>query len=370
MNQVQGAQIKERTQRALFTGEAFFKVEGVNLPKPDLVKLKGNLTDKDYKSFKTIYDSGDPAKVDKLKDDQKSKYNSFKNLHERMNVEYINIMINGRPLTKIVFHLSFNPNEELGTEGKYSDRVIVDYPVFISKDLETNKVGDKIRVIDDHNQSIWIKYDPAKDAKTLTIEAMSDPNNAGKSYYQRIDPETSRFAKVGEVLLYDFIFNMTTLHRHNPDKERDLSNFVLGGDATKASELFDKIVDGDFPPVQQCLNSNMTKHSSGDIARVGAMLGVRINDSDPTNLKFYQEVYTSRRAAATFREVYSRENKYDNHTTRLSKDVYEAITDATYPWKCYWGNTFDFKLFDKKKYRPQASGASGNTQAAEDDLPF
>jgi hypothetical protein len=319
--------------KRLFTGEALTSLAAINPSKDEIVKLKNleNIEDQVREPQYTgiVFPSG--------------------------NTEF----------TKIEFMLEFDPDRIL-TGEESENKYYVSYPIFISKELGTNKAGDKIQVIDDHLNSAWIPY---TEGKTAT-EALKAAKELGSNVYiDAMDDNTTRYAKSGEVNLYNFLFNMTWLPRHRPDKGDVLEGFVLGGDPAKASETFDKLVDGDFKILNEITETQFTRYKDGSSAKIGVLLGVKIDNNDPTNVKFYQEVYNNPMHVCSFKET-SYVSDRGNHKTRLSKDAYKNLVHDQYGWGHFWNNSMEFQEFDRSAYQNPGTELSDTPKQPEDDLPF
>lgn len=323
------------SNRAVFTGEALFTVEAVNPNKEQIIEIRGL-----------------EAIADRIEEP-----------------EYQDILLKSTPYTKIDFLLSFEPNKLLGVEDKYAEKMFVNYPVFINSELSLNKSQTKVQVIDDHNQSAWVDYEDGitpTEALTKTIE-----NSTGNTdYLTALDTKTLRFALTGEVLLYSFIFNMTTLPRHSPDKGQVLAGFVLGDDPTKGTETFKSIVNGNFEPVREILNSDICRYTDGKVAKIGGFLGVRVNNSNPDNVRFYQEIFSHPMEVGTFRESYTSGQVKNGHTTRLSSGAFSRLTDSKYGWKHEWNNSTKFQEYDTSTYQMPVNEERGETVVKKADLPF
>lgn len=318
---------------AVFTGEALLNVEAINPSREDIIKIRG---------FESIADK----------------------IEEPI---YKDVILKGTPFTKIDVLLSFEPNKILGVDNEYPEKQFVNYPIFINSELSLNKIGTKAQVIDDHNQSGWIPYDPASSAAGGLKKGLDE----GMDYLKEIDSTTVRYAKVGEVLLYSFIFNMTTLPRHNPERNSILGKFVLGNDPKKATEAFDAIVNGDFKPLQDIVNSDICQYTDGKVAKVGGMLGVRINNSNPDSVRFYEEIMSHPTELCTFRESYTSGTMRGIHLTRLSSGAYDRLVDPNYGWNHEWNGSMKFQEYDTHKYTPLITVENGQeAKATAKNLPF
>lgn len=326
---------------AVFSGEVLTDVVAVNPDREQLIKLRGleNIADK---------------------------------IEEP---EYTNININDEEFTKVEFFLQFNPNELISGKKKYEDRVVVSYPIFIQDKFVFNKDNTKIQVIDDHNQNAWIPYEEGQTIKEAVLASQKDTD---KGYYLKMDPETSRHAKVGEVNLYEFIHGITYLKRHDPSRNRKISEFVLGEDPTKGSETFSKIVGGDFSAVREVLTLDLRKWpEDGSFVKVGVFLGVRASGD-----RLYQDVLTSPYEVCIFNETSRPREVIMNGKklfTRMSNRAVEKLTDPQYPWKHNWAGHCDFVEFTPQMLResrnstvssPIGMPGVNTTEEVDDDLPF
>lgn len=331
-----------------FTGEALFKVEAVNPTRDETIEMK---------SLQNI--------ADMIKEPQ-----------------YTSIQRNNGIFTKLEFVLSFNPNTLLGVTDLYPERLFVDYRLFINDDIVYNKDKTKVQVIDSHKNSAWVKFVKGKSPGECITEEINDKVAAGSdkiAYLRKMDTKTARFAKTGEVVLYDFLFNMTLLPTHNPEKGNSLENFVIGDSVETASDAFSKLVGGDFDLVREWIgNPQLCAYSDGNIAKIGGLLGVSVDNSQRP-VKFYQEIFTETFACATFKEGARKRVKDDTSgmTTRIPKDAFNRLTDSERPWRAIWNGDTKFQEFNPLNYNDPKTviddeDVAGDS-ATEDlfpDLPF
>jgi hypothetical protein len=117
----------------------------------------------------------------------------------------------------------------------------------------------------------------------------------------------------------------------------------------------------------------------GENNPIGIMLGVRPNESGD---KIYQEVYAPFTVFAISQETTFRPNdklfdysdvKFNGvklDKSHLSKQAIEAMTDANYPWKCFWNNSFKFQEVTIDDLPKQGNSIEKPAPAPTDDLPF
>jgi hypothetical protein len=349
----------------LFTGEVLVTPIAVNPNKEEYVKLKG---------LENIEDQvQDPV--------------------------YKEIEIKNKPYTKVEFFASFNPNIALyGTEEpkdnekreRYEENIVISFPVFISDTKVVSKKGDKIQVIDQHNQSAWIKlYEDNTVAEMVDKYVKELKEENAKEYYinkiNGLDRSSVRHAFVGEVILYDTIFNMTILPPHNVKTVKDkdgvetklpLNNFVLSAetDMSKfsvspeaAEKGFLKVFNGDVSYIRQVLESDMCKNQDGSQVKSWTLLGVREKDG-----KYYQDCFTPM-VTSFISSEFSSLKEIGEHSTHLSKEAAKNLLSTEYPWKSKWSNSFKFQVFDPS-LNQQANSVEDDDGmpgiSNDDDLPF
>lgn len=330
--------------KPLFTGEALFTVETVNPTKDEIIELK------DLQNIANM-----------VKEPQ-----------------YLNIQRGNDVFTKIEFVLSFNPNKLLGVTGKYPDKLFVEYRVYINDRINISKDSSKVQVIDSHKNSAWVSYTKDKTpaeclADEIAKKSKISPDKIG--YLTKLDSKTVRFAKNGEVVLYDFLFNMTTLSIHNPERGNSLENFVIGDSVEKASEAFSALVKGDFSLVNEWIgNANICAYDDGTIAQVGGLLGVVVDNNQGVQ-KFYQEIFADRFTCSTFRETARARRKGDDNVsmTRIPKEAFKRLVDETNPWRAYWNNDAKLQEFNPLTYQNPVTEVIEDAEIEDDifgDLPF
>ena len=65
----------------------------------------------------------------------------------------------------------FKPNEILGLEeNKYSDRVFVSYEILVDKEQVVGNKSGKTQVIDEHNQTAWVRLGKRKNLQKREFE--------------------------------------------------------------------------------------------------------------------------------------------------------------------------------------------------------
>lgn len=325
--------------KPLFTGEALFTVETVNPTKDEIIQLK------DLQNI-----------ADMVREPQ-----------------YTNIQRSNDVYTKIEFVLSFDPNKLLGVTGKYPNKLFVEYRIYINDKLNVSNDNSKVQVIDSHKNTAWVGYDSSKtpaECLAAEIEKKSKVSPDKIGYLTKIDSKTVRFAKNGESVLYDFLFNMTTLAIHNPDKGNSLENFVIGDSVEKASEAFSALVKGDFSLIKEWIgNPNICAYDDGTIAQIGGLLGVYVDNSQRPQ-KFYQEIFTDRFTCATFRETARARRKGEDNVsmTRIPKEAYKRLTDEKYPWRAFWNNDTKIQEFNPLTYQNPVTEVIEDADIIEDDL--
>lgn len=329
---------------ALFTGEAKLTPVAVNPTKEEIIELK---------DMQNIADSvKDPNYVDLT-------------------------LKSGAVMSVVDFYFTVDPIDNFGNNApkgqSFKDNIVVNLPIMISKERDFTKKGDKIRVIDQHNQSMYVPY-----VEGLTVLEMIDQYHTklteenGSQYLitmcENICKESVRHACIGEILLYDTIQSLTVLAPHNATKidgePVPLNGFVIGGDITPdaATEQFHKIVDGDVSMLKTIMGSDICKYSDGNTVQVYGLLGVREYDG-----KFYQDLYRNPREKSIFSDK-SRLNDYKEGKSRISQRLHESLTHDEYGWTSFWNNSFKFKLFDASQLSKPSNEV--DTSGEDDDLPF
>lgn len=295
---------------------------------------------------------------------------------------------------KLYLLCSFNPNEILETD-KYQDVVYVYYELFLS-DQEIISKNNSSLVIDEHNQNSWVKRDGKKGAKTLVKAAQAEGSGYKEKHpIHKIDANTARFAKIGEIELQQLIFDLSTLDRHNPTSKNpsELIEFKLG---ENPSETFSHICEGEVSSINKFMGKFNSKpfpgreyfiNEKGENNKIGGMLILDINSNDPSIQ--YQKVLGSSpfywlTDTHTFRPT-DRVNKYEAQgleESRLKKKTIERLIDEDYAIKSYWGDSLLFTVFDSKKAKEENENVSSEMysidsidegmdgQTFESDMPF
>lgn len=259
--------------------------------------------------------------------------------------------------------LKFNPNDALKLKAKqYSDDVFVEYKIFVSNRPVVGNASGKTQLIDCHNQHGWVKLDGegtlAQQVKAAQAE--DSPYHPGDPM-RKLNPDTCRTAKQGEVALYDLVFKMSTLDRHRinedePAKSTRLDEFKLGENPEKT---FENIVNGDCTALNMLLASSTADFDARDYFvkegvnnKVGIFLGVRPNQS---NDKIYQDVLAPFTVAAVgFEAMFRPTDREWDYTaithdgvalgkSKLSRDAVKHLTDEKYAWPAYWNSSFKFQ---------------------------
>lgn len=335
------------------------------------VKTKGKLPSKESINYSAVFSGEVLVDIVAVNPDRETyiKLKGLENIADQIDEpQYTNIELgDGNEYTKLEFWGVFRPNEVLKTEGKYPETIAIPYPIFIRDDYVFNKAKDKIQVIDTHNQSAWIPYEEGKSVKEL-IESVKEQNES--IYIQRLDADNARHAKVGEVLMYDFLFNITSLRRHDPDNENENRRFELDGFAfgEDPSDTFSNIVNGDFGTVREFLDIEYTRWPEGSKVLVGLFLGAR-ESSDGE--KLYQEVLSHPMTVCTFKEktgVRTQTNNGIKMTTRLSNEAYERLTNQEYGWRHHFAHSAKLQEFTADMIKEEKSDLIPGE--VNDDLPF
>lgn len=306
---------------------------------------------------------------------------TIKNLPEDFDVnepEYARtITINGEEKTFSVISLytKFNPNEALGVEKQYSDSVVIPFELLLSPNPVKGKNSGKYQIIDESNVTAWVRVPDKRKKLSETIKEQIDTNEYSQyDSIHKINPETARIACVGEVALYQLIFDLSTLDPHRPDKDMELTEFKLGENPT---ETFKNICNGDVTVLNDLMQYTGSTNelmelfvTNGNQNQLGVFLGGRPN-SDHTRL--YQTVMTAAtQVNITYRSTFRpfdpkmEKNGMENlGETQMPKEALKVLVDENYPWQSEWGGTLalkEIKLSDVKE---------NETEIEEDsDLPF
>ena len=270
----------------------------------------------------------------------------------------------------------FNPNEILKTKGEFSDNVYVNYKILCQNKERVGGASGKTQVIDEHNQSAWVKL-AGKTTLCKQIEKIQEDQDFAaykeKDSVFKINAKTARIAKVGEVALYQLVFDMSVLDEHrpnkeNPDKGTTLETFALSENPTKT---FENICEGDVSSLNMLLASSKDEfdaaeffHKDGVQNKIGVVLGMREKDG-----KTYQDILCpSPKAPArcTWRPS-DMMRPYPFGEYRVAKETVENITNADYPWSSHWGGNLDFKVQEMPKVE---AVVKNKVVAKNDDLPF
>jgi hypothetical protein len=298
--------------------------------------------------------------------------------------------IQGNEYQTVSLLLKFNPNKVLKLKNQaYPNEMFTEYKIYVSNRPNVAGKSGKTQIIDQHNQSAWIKLE-GKDSlekQVMKAQEVDSPYSPGDPL-RKINPKTARVAMQGEVALYDLVFKMSTLDKHkiNEDdatKSTFLEDFVLGenpkevmenifnGECTSLNMLVDK--ESDFPGKEFFFNKD------GENNPIGVMLGVRPNDSGD---KIYQEVYAPFTVFPVAQETTFRpmDKEYDYSDIKfngvkldkghLNKKAVEAMTDANYPWKAFWNNSFKFQEVTVDDLPKQGNDIQPPVSQPTDDLPF
>lgn len=279
--------------------------------------------------------------------------------------------------------LKFSPSELLNDKSHY-DNAYVKYEFAVSKDLVQGKakkyepglaiedhkdkiIPGKYQVIDNHNRIGWIHIDDGQTANEAIFELAKNLENTefgmkykstGGYYYNEKDPIVKmakekiedmhvRIARIGEVALYDLLFNMSSFAKYKAkDNPADEVQFFIGDSLDKATEEFEKICDGDM----SLLNS-FTLSAPGDLIHnfvndgkqtpIGILLGAR-----EYNGKLSQDVYTPATfvkvsTPCTFRSI---ANTYvrDGIELQIPTELYESVNSKKYPWTSHITKDYKF----------------------------
>lgn len=314
----------------------------------------------------------------------------IKNIPEEYNVtepDY-NRVIQDKEYRTVSLLLKFDPNKAMKLKSPiYGTDTFVKYDIYVSDRPVVGAKSGKTQVIDCHNQNGWVKFSGKKSIKDQLILAQADdsPYHPGDPM-RKLDPETVRIARQGEVALYDLVFKMSTLDKHRinddePEKSTRLDDFRLG---ENPSEVIENIFNGDYTALNMLMADNSQNFEGKEFFvkndknnELGIFLGVRPNqDGD----KIYQDVLAPFTVfpvgiEATYRPT---DRNYDYTDTmfnsvkltktKLNKKAVEYLTHEEYPWKSFWNNSFDFKevtVDDLPQNQTETESA-----VVDDELPF
>lgn len=301
--------------------------------------------------------------------------------------------IKGEEYRIISLLCKFNPNETLKLKTPaYPNDMFVEYKLYVSNRPVVGTNSGKTQIIDCHNQNAWIKLEgKAKLADQIKAAQKEDSPYKSGDPLRKINADTARIAKQGEVALYDLVFKMSTLDKHNikedePAKSTRLDDFRLGENAEKT---FENIVNGDYTALNMLMADNPQDfegkeffvNKSGNNNKFGVMLGVRPNlEGD----KIYQDVLTPFTVFSVTPECIYRStdrewdytdvihNKVKLGKSKLSKKAVEYMTASQYGWSSFWNNSFTFQEVTIADLPKNDTKVEGPTQAPQpsDDLPF
>lgn len=249
---------------------------------------------------------------------------------EQMREPNYKVNMGGKEYTRIELLCVINPNELLDKrdeEGElikdYSDEHFFNIGILASDEFEQSKAGN-FRFINHSNNAAWGK----------SIEAIQA--NEKMNWF---DTTTARKAKVGEVKLYDLIYN---LFSKASTRETPLTNFKIGANP---SETFSDIVAGDVSMLNDMIQPDGSayeyfSHENGEVRKVGVLLGVSIKDD-----KKYQRVFVNNYCSSFAKEGRS-----------LGKRAIETIEEGHFNANC--GSSFDFAVFDPMKLAQEMEDSS------------
>lgn len=338
--------------KAVFSGQVKLEIVGINPTKEEIIKIK---------SLENIADQvNDPVYTG------------------------IDLNENKKNMTKVSFFFKFNPNKQVknisGTP--YPEDQIVNYDIFISDRPVVSKDGTKIQVIDQHNQNAYIlKDDTLSPAEMVKAHMKSlEDNGQSKSYvYQKLselDLNSVRHAYEGETLLYDMMFQLSTLPRHKPEKP--LNKFVLSTPGTKYEDIsvkpedvkkeFLKVFNGDVSYIKSVVDNEVCKNADGSQVLVWGMLG-----ASESNGKYYQDILSSpihccvnTATGLPPTKIFSNGEAVDVY---LSNDTIKILDNKEYPWKSHWDG-YELTKFDESSVNHTNSVNGVDSDDEDDDLPF
>lgn len=278
----------------------------------------------------------------------------------------------------------YNPNELLELEeDKYPKEMFVNYDILCKAEFVKGSKSGKYQIIDEHNQSAWVAIKGKQSVKKAVEDAVASGDLNDYDPLHKIDADTARKAMVGEVALYQLIFNMSTLDPHVPDKDMNLDEFKLGEDPT---ETFKNICDGDVSMLNALMAFNTESKSEnreffmvkGEQNKLGVFLGVNVNKNNPD--KMYQSVMTAPTHVnvtytSTFRPTDAKRERSDFDDlgkTRMPKEALKVLMDEEYPWQAEWGNTLHFKEIKSSDIKANNTSIDSDSDDDDDDddLPF
>ena len=350
---------KKRTatvQYRYFTGEGFGRIVSVNPDKKNYIKLR-NITSTD--------DIDDPQYLKVV-----AKTTAY-------DLESDSRVTAEREYTAIDFYVKYDPNQILELDTKNYSEDIKHFRVFISNRLDLTKFNDivYVTVIDSHGQTCLVPYLKDKTAKECLVDAQSYPDvNVA---VLKVDPDTVRFAREGEAILYATLYNASSLAPHNPTGEGDAYN-DLSFQFTKedGSDAWEEIVKGEFGYIRDFLKSDWTRDIEGNPVYLGFFLVVNPYEVNGQT-RFYNQIFTSPFVHTTFRTTTnSRQYVIDDNTynTRLNKSALKSLIYMREKGNIEWTST-EFSEYDRSTYVPPVTTVNAttttNTVAGyDDDLPF
>lgn len=295
-----------------------------------------------------------------------------------------------KEFTVLSLMCSYNPNELLGVENQYSDEMFVNYEIYISpeqvkgkdkKDSDGNIIPNsaKYQLIDDHNQTAWVVIKPKQKIADAIKAAKEDSTTSPYDSVHKIDPKTARIACVGEVALYQLLFNMSNFDEHKPDKEQYLNEFVI---SDKPTESFKNLCAGNFEELNKFCKFSAENDDYGDFFfpngeqnMIGLLLSVQVN-KDGTTL--YQSCYRTETERniyinCTFRPIsrlYDLKDSPLGKNTRLPKELIKHLTDKKYPWRGEFGGTLAFKEMTLDMIKENESLVTEGADDDDDGFPF
>jgi hypothetical protein len=279
----------------------------------------------------------------------------------------------------------YNPNEILKVKGQYPNDMFVNFEIYVSpeqvkgrdkNDSDGNVIPNsaKFQVIDDHNNSGWVAMKP-KQTLSKAIQEVIDGNEYSEfDPIRKVDPATARIACVGEVALYDLLFNMSSCDKHNPEKDQHLSEFTI---SDKPTEAFTRLCNGDVNDLNKFMSDFKEFFQTNNKNNLlGVFLAVNTN-KDKTSL--FQTCYRSaternQYISCTFRPTsrlveINDKNLGGKFKTRLPKELIKHLTDAKYPWNGEWGTNLAFKEITLDSIVDNETMIHAG-EDEDDDLPF
>lgn len=298
--------------------------------------------------------------------------------------------IKGEEYRTISLLCEFDPNKALKLKtNQYSTSVFVNYNIYISDRPVVGSRSGKTQIIDCHNQNGWVLLGDDDVAEAVRKAQLADSPYKDGDPVRRMNPETSRVARQGEVALYDLVFQMSTLDRHYineeyPERTTRLDEFKLGEDPI---EVWNNLFNGDYTALNMLMADSTQDFegkeffvSEGQNNPLGVMLGARPNsDGD----KLWQDVLSPFTVnpvgfPATFRST-DREWDYSDETyngvklskCKLPRKTLEYLTHEEYAWSSFWNNSLKLQEVTVDDLPENKSSADEPTpDDTSDDLPF